>query len=342
MPPSRRILLNLARALVSAGLLAWVISRSGLDALFAAARTASPPPLLAAYALAIAGMFLRTWRWLILLRAVGAKVSARRALYLYFAGGFFNVVLPTGFGGDVLRVLEIGPGASSEQAAGTVLVDRLTGFVALFLLALAALPFAGGLLPRKTALAIGLLAGGVCLGSALLFEGRLLRALLSAVSRLIAKHPCGTSHREASLWDAPRSPLPVPRLQALANWLDRTYGVITACGWRAILGALGASLAYNLSVIAAGWLIGRALGLALSPWLFALFLPLAVVALLVPISISGLGVREGIFVALLGQVGLSPAPATVLSLGLYSLDLFTGLIGGLLYLLAGLLGLRPR
>jgi len=60
----------------------------------------------------------------------------------------------------------------------------------------------------------------------------------------------------------------------------------------------------------------------------------------VPISIGGLGVREGIYVTLFGQVGLSAAQATVLSLGVYSLDVFTGLLGGMIYLLAGVLGLR--
>jgi len=322
----RRTLLNIARVLISAGLLAWVISRSGLEALLAAARDANLALLAGAYALAIAGMFMRTYRWLILLKAARATVSAWRALYLYFVGGFFNVFLPTGLGGDVLRVLEIGPGASSEQAAATVLVDRLTGFVVLFVMALAALPFSASLLPPGTAILIGLLSGAVCLGALLLFEGRLLRRLTA--------------------W------LPAPLSLASEGWLGRTYAVITggtgtggagtrpAATSRAIRGALGVSTVYNLSVIWASVLVARAFGLQVSAWHFLSFTPIAVVALLVPISIGGLGVREGIYVTLFGQVGLSAAQATVLSLGVYSLDVFTGLLGGVIYLLAGVLGLR--
>ncbi len=313
-PRTRRIALSLARLSISAGLLAWVFSRSGVRALLEAAAEADLCYLAAAYALAMAGMFIRTFRWRILLNAVGAKVSASRLLYLYFVGGFFNVFLPTGLGGDVVRVLEIGPSATSEQAAGTVLVDRLAGFVALFVMALAALPFASGVLPPSLALAIGLLAGAVCLGAALLFEGRLLR-------RLTARLPGALS-------------------LASGGWLSRTYVVITACGARAIWGALGVSAVYNLSVIWASALVARAFALQVSAWYFLLFIPITVLALLVPISIGGLGVRENIYVALFGQVGLITAQATVLSLGVYSLDVVTGLVGGVLYLMIGLAGMR--
>ena len=322
---NRRALFNIARLLISAGLLAWVVTHSGLSVLWELARRADPALLAGAYALALAGMFLRSARWGILLRAVGARVSFRRALYLYFAGGFFNVFLPTGFGGDVLRVLEIGPGASREQAAGTVLVDRLSGFVALFLLALAALPFSADLLPRQTALLIGLLAGGVCVGSALLFEGRLLKRWLD-----------GRPRTE----DGPRSP--VSGLRSSLDWLSRTFAVIAACGGRAVASAIGVSLLYNASAIWACALIGRALGLQIPLLYYALFLPLVVASLLVPISISGLGVREGLMIVLFAQAGLGAAQAAALSLGFYSLDVFTGLLGGGVYVLAGVMGLRSR
>ena len=313
-PRTRRLLLSLARIAISAGLLAWVFSRSGVRALLDPVKGADLRFLAMAYALAVAGMLIRTVRWRILLTAVGAKVSFKRLLYLYFVGGFFNVFLPTGLGGDVVRVLEIGPGATSEQAAGTVLVDRLAGFVALFVMALAALPFASGLLPPGLALAIGLLAGGVCLGAVLLFEGRIL-------PRLTARLPARLSLDSG-------------------GWLGRTYAVITLCGARAIWGALGVSAVYNLSVIWAGVFVARAFGLQVSAWYFLLFIPITVLALLVPISIGGLGVRESIYVTLFGQVGLTAAQATVLSLGVYSLDVVTGLVGGGLYLVAGLRGLR--
>lgn len=92
----------------------------------------------------------------------------------------------------------------------------------------------------------------------------------------------------------------------------------------------------------AGFLVARAFGMVVSVWTLFLFIPVATAALLVPISISGLGVREGIFVALLGQVGVSAAHATAFSLAWYSLDFALALAGGVIYFGAGVIGLRGK
>jgi uncharacterized membrane protein YbhN (UPF0104 family) len=315
-PKTRQVLLNLVRIGISVALLGWIVARAGLHHLLKTTRHADVRPYLLALLIAVAGLVLRAYRWQILLNAVGARVPFRRSVYLYFVGAFFNAFLPTGFGGDVVRVLEIGEGATSQQAAGTVFVDRLIGFVALFVLALCALPFSAGLLPPALAWLIAFLAGAVVAGSLLLFEGRLLR-------RMTARFPCALS-------------------LAGDAWLGRTYGVITACGKRALLGALGVSVLYNLSLIWSNVLIAQALRLKVSPWIFFLFVPIAAATLLVPLSISGLGVREGIYVTLFGQLGLTAAQSVSLSLATYSLDLVSGLIGGGVYLVAGVAGLRPQ
>jgi hypothetical protein len=82
------------------------------------------------------------------------------------------------------------------------------------------------------------------------------------------------------------------------------------------------------------------LGVDVSPWVFFMFVPITTAALLVPISIAGFGVREGLYVALFGQLGVEPALAVALSLATYGLDILSGLVGGAIYLIAGVLGLR--
>ena len=315
-PKTRQALLNLARLVISAALFWWIVAQAGLADLLEAARRADPGPYALALLIAIVGIPLRAYRWQVLLDAVGARLPFWRTNHLYFVGAFFNAFLPTGFGGDVVRVLEIGEGASSPQAAGTVLVDRLTGFIALFMLALAALPFAFHLLPPATAFLIALLAGGVLLGSALLFEGKILRQITACF----------------------------PRALSLAGdaWLAQTYNVITACGQRAILSALLISVIFNLTQIWSTLLAAQALRLAVPAWAFFLFLPIAIIALLLPISISGFGVREGLFVLLFGQVGLTGPQAIALSLTSYSFELAPGILGGVMYFAAGVMGLRRR
>ena len=313
---TRGWLLNLGRSALSIGLLAWILTTAGVTQLAEVARHADLRLYALALVVAFAGIGVRALRWRGLLRAAGARVPFGRLVYLYFIGSFFNTFLPTGFGGDVVRVLEIGPGATSDQAAGTALVDRLTGFIILFVLALVTLPFSYRLLPANLTALIGLLGLAVLGGSALLFEGRLLR--------------------RATGW--------LPRTISLAGdaWIGKTYAVITACGRRGVLGALGWSLVFNLLQVLANVLVARPLGVTVSTWVFFMTVPLATAVLLVPISISGLGVREGLYVAVFGQLGVAPALALALSLATYALDFATGLVGGVIYFAAGLLGLRRK
>ncbi len=315
-PKTKQLLINLARIVVSAGLLALVLSQANLGRLVETVRAADLRRYALALALGLIGIVIRAYRWKVLLDAVSARVSLGRAVYLYFVGAFFNTFLPTGFGGDVVRALEAGPGTQSTQAAGTIVVDRLTGFIMLFGLALVTIPVAGGALPTVIVAPITLLALAVLIGSALLFEGHLLRAITEK--------------------------LPLPRALSLAGegWLARTYGVITACGRSALLRALGASLVFNIIQTLGGMFIAQALGLSVSIWTLFVFIPIATVALLLPITVGGIGFREGLFVLLFAQIGIDREPATAFSLGVYSVDVFTGLVGGVIYMLSGLLGLR--
>lgn len=308
----RDLLFNLARIAISAGLLFWVIRNAGLDQIVGVARSAQPGWIIAAFALSALGIIVRAYRWQILLNAVGARPPFGRLVYLYFAGQFFSSFLPTGFAGDAVRVLEAGEGVERAKAAGTVIVDRLSGFIGLFALALAALPFAGDQIPAALAWGVGAASFGVVAGAALLFEGRLLRF----VTR------------------------PLPRALSLDSdgFVGRTYQAITGCGGRAVIGALIVSTVFNLIQLAANYFMALALGLDVTIGELVLYIPIATVALLIPISVSGLGVREQIYVLLFNR--LAAAQATALSLSAYSLDLFNGLIGGVLYLARGVIGLR--
>jgi len=306
-------LLNVIRILLSAGLLFWVVRNAGFMQIVGVARQAQPGWIVIAFALSILGMLIRAYRWKILLNAVGAQPPFRRLVYLYFVGQFFSSFLPTGFAGDAVRVLEAGEGVDRAKAAGTVIVDRLSGFIGLFALALVALPFAWSQVPAALAWGIGAASVAVMLGAALLFEGRLLRFITR--------------------------PLPSALSLESKGFVGRTYTAITDCGGRAVLGAFGVSTVFNLIQLAANYCMALALGLPVTLGELMLYIPIATVVLLIPLSISGLGLREQVYVLLFSH--LTAAEATALSFSAYALDLFDGLIGGLLYLVRGLFGLKP-
>src|SRR5690606_12640552 len=99
----------------------------------------------------------------------------------------------------------------------------------------------------------------------------------------------------------------------------------------ALARAMALSILLQLNVVAFYWLIGRAMGfpLGLADWL--LIVPIATVVMMAPVSINGIGVREGILALLLGAHGVAPADAVAFAWLEYASFLLYGLIGGLVY-----------
>jgi uncharacterized membrane protein YbhN (UPF0104 family) len=308
---------NLLRVVVSLGALAFILSTVGLEKVAGLIRRADLLLMLAAFLLVVAGIVVRAVRWMVLLRALGIQVPLRRLVELYFIGTFFNAFLPSGLGGDVVRVLELAQDTHAAAAAGTVIVDRMTGLLVLFAMALAALPFSGDLLPAETVSAIGLLSVGGLVAGGFVLQGGLLRRW--------------------SRW------LPGPLALTGEGALARVYHAVTGCGSRAIAQALGVSLLFNLLLVALNYLVARAVGVDIALTYFLLFVPLLSLTLTLPVSIGGLGVREGMAVLLFTQAGVGEAAAVAASLGVYLLStVLAGLLGGLIYLAQGARGLRTR
>ena len=89
-------------------------------------------------------------------------------------------------------------------------------------------------------------------------------------------------------------------------------------------------------------LVAKTLGVELGFALAAVSAAIVLVATLVPVSVGGLGIREGGFVILLGQAGIDAADAALLSLLSAITVLLTSLaIVGATYLFDAL-GTGPR
>jgi uncharacterized membrane protein YbhN (UPF0104 family) len=306
---------SLLRLVISLGALAFILVTSDPDQVVNLVRRADPKLMLAAFVLVVFGIVVRAVRWMVLLRALGIQVPLRRLVELYFVGTFFNAFLPSGFGGDVVRVLELTQDAHVAAAVGTVIVDRMTGILVLFAMALAVLPFSGGLLPAETISAIGLLAvGGLVAGGVVLHGG-----LLRRWGRLLPGRLSLTGE----------------------NALARVYRAVTDCGPRAVAQALGVSVVFNLILVIYNYLIARAVGVDIAFTYFLVFVPVLSITLMVPISVGGLGVREGAAKVLFPLAGVDEAAAVAASLGVYLIArLLAGLVGGLVYLAQGARGLR--
>jgi len=113
-----------------------------------------------------------------------------------------------------------------------------------------------------------------------------------------------------------------------------------ACGATIIGRALAVSFLFNVLLIATNVLIAWALHANISLWYFVLFVPIISSLLMLPVSLSGLGVREGAYVYLFAQAGVLTSQALSMSLLVYTMNVATGLIGGILYVVQGLCELR--
>jgi uncharacterized membrane protein YbhN (UPF0104 family) len=235
--------------------------------------------ILVGFLLVNASVVLRAYRWLLLIRGLHMRVSFGRLVELYYVGSFFNIFLPSGFGGDVVRILEVSRDVPSEIATGTVLIDRMTGLMMLFALALVSLPFRPeGFPPALLSIIVAICVGGLIAGFALL-EGSMLRTI--------------------SRW------LPNKLINSGGGFMLKVTRAVDECGWRAIAGAMVVSVLFNLLQTAWWTTTGWALGLDVPYSYMLLVVPILSLAMLMP-SIGGLGVREFLAPVLFSGAGLTP------------------------------------
>ncbi|MEW5988333.1 MAG: lysylphosphatidylglycerol synthase transmembrane domain-containing protein [Chloroflexota bacterium] len=287
--------------------LVYILLTIPLDAIWFAITHAQGTWLLVAFLLILGSLVVRAFRWWLLLKGLGANVGLGRLIALYFVGAFFNTFLPSGFGGDAVRVIEATQDAPMDVAAGTVILDRLTGLLMLFVMALLALPFRPSSFPDGLAVSIaalslaGLVGGFLLLGGGLIYRlGRWAPASLS---------PVGSG--------------PVARLMQ----------AIRGCGRGAIGQALFVSLVFNLMLVAWWLAAGLAVGLQIPLVYYLLVVPILSVGLLAP-SVGGLGVRESLAPLLFATAGAAEARAVAMSLLVFALTVAAGLLGAPLYVVS--------
>jgi glycosyltransferase 2 family protein len=271
-------------------------------------KQADPFWVLLAFLLVNGSLVVRAYRWQLLLIGLQAKVRFQRLVELYFASNFFNSVFPSGITGDVLRIVEVAQDVPKSIAAGTVIVDRATGLMALFLLALLSLPFRPANFPpfwlgQIVAVCVLGLVGGF-----IVFEGSMVRK-------------CGRF---------------IPRpLQKIWQTADHVLLAVQAIGWKAIWQAMGISVIFNLMQIAWWWCAGKALGYDISLNYYFLVVPIMALAILLP-SIGGLGIRELFATLLFTGAGISAGEAAVLSLLVFAIERISGLLGAPIYIFSTL------
>lgn len=252
--------------------------------------------LLAAVALAHVDRGLMAYKWRHLLRAVNVEVRFLDLFRTYSVAPVWGVLLPSTIGSDLFRLYTVGRLKSSSRAVlASIVVERFIGLMACVLVAAVSLGLASYWIEEVRdhfarigwTLWLGIMAAAALLGGmhsifrgavdkfARRFRGYLIFSKVHHVYRLCYEY---------------RNSL-------------RTVTIVSA--W---------SIVEQMVPVLANIFMVRALGMNVSLTQLVVIIPLIVFAIRIPISISGFGVQEGLYIALFGVVGVSVSEAFLLSM----------------------------
>lgn len=272
--------------------------------------TFSPQILVVSIALYILALAVASYRWHMLI----TKIPYKELLLISFVGLFYSLILPGQIAGEVIKAYRLGKGrTNSEQIAASVLVDKLIGLLGLLAVASLGMMASHSSIPVEISLSIGLCALFIFIG---LFSLKIpfVYLLISArLKKTVNRWPRLDHHvlRTFRLLDAWENYLAQPLRLFYAFMLGAVFQLI--CVWIIIL--FSNELGINLPFADWCWISG-----------------LVSMAVLLPISVGGIGVREGAFAGALSLQGVPIERSIALSLAVFAISLLGALIGGLLEL----------
>ena len=283
--------LRLAGSVALLAFLAWRTDWGQMAAAFAGVRAGWWLAALAFYAVT---QVVSSLRWRLLAQPLGFRQPLGRFIAYYYVGMFFNLVLPTSVGGDVVRAWYL-DGRSDRKVAAflSVFADRASGLLMLIAIAcLAAACSPLDLPPRVLAIVYGAAASAAI--------GLVVMVVLARYSvpstqysvfrtgwrAKLAKLLAAARDLRGALWPSPRVFLVTTLLSVFVQ-------------------------AANVIVL---WLVGLALGLDVPASYYWILVPVVTLMTLFPVSVNGMGVREWGTVLMLAPLGVGKEAATALAL----------------------------
>lgn len=310
MANRKNTLLLLLKLAFSLSILVFILTtQTSLGKIGGVLKNVNPYWLLLAFSLHAWGLYISAYRWQILARAQGDEVPLVFLAKSYLVGTFFNNFLPTRFGGDVVRIWDGSLYSKSlVKSSAIVLVERFTGIIVLFLFAVAASLFRLDMARQVPVIWVALLLGLVGLALIAAF-------FLPVFARRLA------ALRLRGFPDKVRNKILIFR-ETILHYRTQKGPFLRATFWALLL---------QLNVILYYFLIGRALHLDIPLIDYFIFIPIVLVIQIIPVTINGLGLREGSYIEIFKYYGILPQTAVAFSLVDVAFNLVLGVIGGTIY-----------
>ncbi len=252
-------------------------------------------------------VFASVGEWGFLVRAGGHKLTWRALTSWYFQGLFVGQIFPAAIGGDAMRAVELGKVTGPGRALASLAGSRMAGT-----LGMAAWGLAGAFVLR------GWLGSAGIIGAALFLVGMLI-AWLAALNADTVVQRIGNSsllHRVARML--------APFTGAFGDYRHKPRAIALSL----LVGGAG----WGLNLLAME-VFGRALGMQVNWLVFAVAIPISLVATLSPVTFNGIGIREGLLVALLTHVGVTAAKAAAFAIFVDFQMIPFAMLGGIVWML---------
>jgi len=283
---SKSIAIFLLKALVTVACLWWLSRYFDFEQVRGALAGIHPLLLAVAIVLHFLSFVAGGIRWWLLFRYLLGSITFRQLWPSYYLGVFYNNLLPSIYGGDLARTARLyAAGFGGSALVSSAFVDRVLGLVALISMGVIALLFAPPEFENHLALGI---------------FGLSMLAILPVV--VIAMLPQWTKWLDdgfGSRW---------PRVHSVLSCFPRYR---SAPGL--LLKAFALSVLNQLLVVLVLLMLAPELGVHLPVFQFVVVLILVFLVASLPISLGGLGAREGAMMSLLLPLGVDAASILALS-----------------------------
>ena len=299
------------KSLVSIGLLSFIFTRIDLSQVFARLQYLSIPFVVFALLFYTGCQYLSCLRWQVVLNSASYNLPMRYLLSSYFAGMFVSIFLPSSVGGDAYRIYRITKAINDPEVAfASVFLERFSGLAAVFALALVGIPPALKIIGSWDVMLLFFACACVIWGMFLLIVSPY---LLQWIRPWLIKLKLGKIGERLAK-------IQLVSIQFLKH--RQSLGL-----------AIAISFVIQLSIIFYQYLLAQQLKIPISYLELLVFTPISIVVTLLPISLGGLGIQEGLWAYLFSRIGLTAEQAVLLSLTFTILGWILALPGAIILLL---------
>ena len=262
--------------------------------------------------LILMGFYFAAIRWHVLLSSFKVYQCIGQNFRIYLVGSFYSIVLPGVIGGDAVRISlsSLNKNRSFTEITLSVFIERILGFIVLLTLGSFAVP----MIPQDFTYKWGFYIVQTLYTTTLLF----LLVLLITYG-LIQILP--------EIWLVEKENNNILKILIKILAIFKKISPI-----KLLVIAFWTSL-FQASDIITSFILAKSVGISLPLSTFFVVIPIVYIVTLLPVSLGGLGVREGVLTYLLSQIGVLQADAVICSLLIYINRLLVSLIGGFIQLL---------